>query len=35
MGLIVGFFSTEKGLGVSRGLALGAGLFGSAAMSCG
>lgn len=29
MGLMVGFFSTVKGLGVSRGFGLGAGLLGS------
>jgi len=32
MGLIVGFLSTAKGLGVSRGLGHGTGLLGSEAM---
>lgn len=32
MGLIVGFLSTAKGLGVSRGLGPGTGLFGSGVM---
>ena len=32
MGLMLGFLSIVKGLGESRGLAAGAGLFGSAVM---